>query len=122
MLKPALRAADVARPGLVDAALRAATNVDVARAHDADVRGPARVRANAAGTRDRHFGVRCLHCARIDVARSGDVVVGALGLPGACLDAARACDGQLHGLHVDGCEADAAGPGDRAFEAVALDL
>src|SRR4051794_32075679 len=105
MLKPALRAAYVARPGLVDAALRAATNVHVARAHDADVRGPARVRADAAGACNRHFGVPCLHCARIDVARSGDVIISAFSLACASLDAARACDGELHGLHVDGCEA-----------------
>src|SRR3954451_2993682 len=41
MIKVVLRAADVARSGLADVALGAAGHVDVARAHDAHVRGAA---------------------------------------------------------------------------------
>src|SRR5438270_7912992 len=76
MFKAPLRAADVSGSGLADVALGAARHVDIAGAHDADIGRSARVRLDAARSRDRDLGLLSLDCARVDVARSGDLIFG----------------------------------------------
>src|SRR5689334_14604004 len=95
MVNATLRAADVARSGLADRTLRPAGHLDVARAHDADVRCAAGIAANAARARDGHGQRLRLDRAGIDVAGAGNVVLGRLGLAICRLEAAGPRDRQL---------------------------
>src|SRR3954447_4877329 len=122
MVKDALRAADVARSGLADAALGPAGDVDVARAHDADLGGAGGVRFDVAGSRDRHFHRIRLDPARVDPARAGNFIFGGARFAASSLGVARSGDRQLQRLYVERADAEPARARDLALEAVALNL
>jgi hypothetical protein len=75
MVKPDLRAVDVARARLADVAMSAARNLDVARSDDIDVCGPRGVRFDISRTRYRDRRVQCLDVASLDVARTADRII-----------------------------------------------
>src|SRR6185369_2747002 len=79
------------------------------------------MRAHVARTRDRDLYVLGLDCTGIHTARTRDVILRRLR-PARALDAARARDFQLEGLHIHGSNDDSAGAGDGPVEALAGDL
>src|SRR3982750_2577922 len=118
MVKAALRATGVSGPHLGNVALGAAAALDVARAHDADVRSAAGMRPNVARSGDRYFQLLRLDGAGIDVPRSGDVIIRGLRLA-RTLGSAGAGDCELELLNVDLRDVDPARSGDDTFELVA---
>src|SRR6266567_4164843 len=113
---------DVARAGFADSALGAAGHIDIARAHDADIRRTTRMGVYVARPGDRYLGLLSLDGARIDIARSGDLKFGRLRLARPGFDAARSGDRQFQRLDVHVRDVEPTRTGDAAFEAVALDL
>src|SRR5690348_4235675 len=121
MVKPLLRAVDVARAVLFEAALRAAGHGDVARAHDLDVCGAGRMALDVARAGDAGGDLLGGDAARVDVAGADRLVFGRLGLAAPGLGVARAGKRQLEALHVDRSDRQVARTGEGAGEAVAAD-
>src|SRR5215210_1368146 len=115
------RAIDVARSRLADRALGAAAQPDVPGPGDVDARRGGSVGGHLARSGDRHrrhFGDQR---PGLDVARSGDFIIGDAGAAPAGVDPARAGNARLEPFDLDLAKAQLARPRDAGIETVAGD-
>ena len=121
MVKTPLRAADVARPGLLIEHLAPPETSTSPEPMMLTSAVPLECALMLPEPAIETFACCVWTRAGIDIARAGDVVVGALRLAGARLGAARSGDRQLQRSDVERCDVEPARAGDRAVEAIALD-